>query len=201
METVRAFLAFNLDIAATRRVIDVQRKLRESLSAGSGWKIGWVAPANLHVTLKFFGEIDDTLAAPIRDALEPIAARRRPLRVRARSVGVFPPDREPRVLWIGIDERDSDVRGAPIADLARQIDERLLELGFPKETRPFHAHMTLGRVKAAPEGWREALAGFATTDAGQANVTELVLYRSDLSRAGAEYHALCRMPFPTRRDG
>lgn len=200
METVRAFLAFNLDIAATRRVIDVQRKLRETLTADAGWKISWVAPPNLHVTLKFFGEIDDTLAAPIRDAIEPLVGKRRPLRARARSIGVFPPSGEPRVLWIGVDDRDSEGRGAPIADLARQIDERLATLGFAKETRPFHAHLTLGRVKAAPDGWRETLAGLANADAGQSNVTEVVLYRSDLSRAGAEYHALCRMPFAPRRD-
>ncbi|MCC7540945.1 MAG: RNA 2',3'-cyclic phosphodiesterase [Deltaproteobacteria bacterium] len=201
MDTVRAFLAFNLDLAATRRVVEVQRQLRAALTAEAGWKVSWVPPPNLHVTLKFFGEIDDTLAAPIRDALEPIIAKRRALRARARGIGSFPKDREPRVLWLGLDDRDAEVRGAPLADLARQIDDRLAEIGFAKETRPFHAHLTLGRVKVAPAGWREALAPFAETDAGQAHVTEVVLFRSDLSRAGAEYHALCRMPFVLRRDG
>lgn len=201
METVRAFLAINLDIAATRRVAELSRKLRETLTAEAGWKIAWVPPPNLHVTLKFFGEIDDTLAAPIRDALDPIVAKRRPIRARARTVGSFPVDREPRILWVGVDDREGDARGAPLADLARQIDERLADLGFAKETRAFHPHVTLGRVKAAPSGWRDQLAPFAGSDCGSASVTEVVLYRSDLSRTGAEYHALARMPFLQRRDG
>lgn len=194
MQTVRAFLAVNLDVAATRRAADVQQKLRVACDAAS-WKVAWVAPPNMHVTLKFFGDIDDTLAEPIRAALASIVAKRRPLRVHAQGVGAFPTSGPPRVLWLGLSHGGVD--GGPsraLAELAAEIETALGEIGFARESRAFHPHLTLGRVKHAPREPGETLQPLARADAGDATVTEVVLYRSDLSRRGAEYTALARLP-------
>lgn len=188
MKNIRAFLAVNLPVALIEEVRELQDQLRERASQ-AGMKVVWVPPTNMHVTLKFLGEIPEESAWSIRDALAPVAAAQPIVSVTVRGTGVFPDVDRPRVMWVGVDSE-----GDALALLARRLDETLEGLGFALESRPFHAHLTLGRVKqgASPE----LLAGveqvsFVHSDC---SVHEVVLYQSVLERKGAEYTALGRFP-------
>lgn len=189
METVRAFVGCLLDLSTTRRVVEIQRRVRHA-AEGAGWRAAWVPPPNLHVTLKFLGEVDVGLVSPLADALARVAATHGPMRVPVAGLGAFPERGAPRVLFLNV-----DVPGGPLVSLASAVEEALATLGFPRERRPFHGHVTLARVKDVGTAARtlvEIAPPFEVLSAGDASITELTLYRSDLLRQRAEYHVLAR---------
>lgn len=191
METVRAFVGCLVDLGTTRRIVDLSRALRRSLDA-AGWKAAWVPPPNLHITLKFLGEVDAGVAPAVSDALAAVVRRHGPLRLSFRDVVAFPDRESPRVIAVGVADGH-----AALAALARDVDDACFELGFPREKRPFTGHVTLARVKHQAG----ALAGLTPPrfDAGVGTAHDVVLYRSDLARTGAEYHALSRHPLGEQR--
>lgn len=191
METLRAFVGCLVDLNATRRAVDASRALRRTLDA-AGWRCAWAPPPNLHLTLKFLGEVDAGTAPALSDAVARVASRHGPIKLALRDLVVFPDESSPRVLALGVtDGHDA------LAALARDLDDALADLGFARETRDFRAHMTLARVKHAPG----ALSSIERPrlDVGVGFVHEIALYRSDLLRNGAEYHSLSRHPLADPR--
>ncbi len=191
METVRAFVGCLLDLGATRRVVELSRALRKALDA-AGWKASWVPPPNLHVTLKFLGDVDAGTVPALSDALAAVARRHAPLRLGVRDLVAFPDRGSPRVLGVDVVEGHE-----ALAALERDLDDALLELGFPREKRPFHGHVTLARVRH--QAGALAALTLPRIDAGFAMAQEITLYRSDLLRTGAEYNALSRHPLGDAR--
>ncbi|MBI5517179.1 MAG: RNA 2',3'-cyclic phosphodiesterase [Deltaproteobacteria bacterium] len=184
METARVFVGCMLDLVTTRRVSDLARALRKR-ATDSGWSARWVPPPNLHVTLKFLGDTDLGLVSPLGATLAELARRTAPLRLQVSGLDAFPDRDDPRVLFVGISSGHDT-----LSALAGAVDERLAELGFPREARAFRGHVTLARVTRAG-GPLDALCP-ASSDCGTATVTELSLFRSDGGRPGAEYQALTR---------
>lgn len=183
METVRAFAGFLLDIGATRRVSDYARNLRRAATS-AGWQCAWTPPPNLHITLRFLGEVDAGLVGPLGDAVAAVAARVEPVTLTLGALECFPHRDNPRVLCVGAG------RGSELLQRARhELDAALAALGIPGDGRPFVPHVTLARVKApGPVG---ALPPSAV-DGLTAHLHDLTLWRSDLTRAGAEHHVLRR---------
>jgi 2'-5' RNA ligase len=146
--------------------------------------VAWVANPNLHVTLKFLGEVDEARLPAVQGALRRAVAGLAPFEVRVRALGAFPTPARPRVLWAGIADA-----GGRLGALARRVDEALGGAGFPREARPYAGHITLGRVRE-PRGdpaLAAALAEAAHLDFGAVQVTHVVLMRSELSRCGARH--------------
>ena len=151
----------------------------------------WVRVDGLHLTVRFLGATPDVrqpaLAAAIVAATRGVA----PFRVVLSGGGAFPNPNRPRVLWIGIDE------GAPqLAELARRLDDLLQPLGWPRESRPFAAHLTLARTDGVPGADERArrLADLARDVSLSWEADRLVLYKSILGRAPARYEALAEAP-------
>jgi 2'-5' RNA ligase len=184
MDTARLFVGCLLDLAATRRVVDAGRALRKALD-NAGWRCAWVPPANLHVTLRFLGDVDAGVTPALSAALARVARAHAPLKLCPRGLLALPSPEAPRVLALDFAE-GADALSA----LARAVDDACFELGFPRDPRPFRPHLTLCRVKQ-PGGALEALA-VPRLDAGVALASELTLARSDLTRLGAEHHAVSR---------
>jgi len=151
--------------------------------------VAWVAPANLHVTLKFLGQVDEARAPAVADALRTASARHRAFDVAVRGLGAFPSPTRPRVLWAGLE----DDAGA-LAVLAEAIDACCGELGFPRETRPFAAHVTLGRVREPTRRPQLGEALARPVDFGRFAVARVSLMRSELSPRGARYSELAAAP-------
>lgn len=185
---MRCFVA--VDVAAGVRAVlaRTQEALRRAAPSAD---VRWTRPEGLHVTLKFLGEVPEARCAEVAAVLSGVAAAHRAVGVLARGLGGFPGAGRPRVLWAGLARG-----GAELAALARDVDRALAPLGFAAETRPFQGHVTLGRVRS-PRGLAAlaaALARHAEEEIGAWTVSELVLYRSRLSPAGARYEALARLP-------
>ena len=148
--------------------------------------VAWVASQNVHVTLKFLGEVDAGRLVAVRDALGQAAAVD-PFDVRVRGLDAFPAPASPRVLWAGIAD------GAEgLGMLAHRVDDALAGAGFPREDRPFAAHVTLGRVRQPRRtpALAAAIDGARALDFGPVHVDQVVLVRSELSPRGARHTAL-----------
>lgn len=170
--------------------IDLEDDLKESLSRfietlpGSGQSVRWVGRGSMHLTLKFLGEVTPELVTKIATALENTARKCRSFTLKLKGTGSFPPGkRNPRVLWIGIQEEPL------LLSLQDEVERALEKLGFPREKRPFHAHLTLGRVKS-PGGLHELLSEFSNArlkEFGHMMVTKVTFFQSTLKPTGAEY--------------
>jgi 2'-5' RNA ligase len=161
--------------------------------AACGLNVRWVTTGNIHLTLKFLGEVDehaiDGIAAVLTEAVHGFA----PLRLAAAGVGVFPSVKRARVIWVGISGQLPE-----LAALQRSIEDRLAGIGYPHEKRPFSGHLTLGRVKGRIAASRLTSAMVALRDFASETfeVDRVVLFKSDLRATGAVYTELRQVTLP-----
>jgi 2'-5' RNA ligase len=133
---MRTFLAVEIP-EHIRKQIDIF--LHEE--AGKNLPIKWVTFNNLHITLKFLGEIDEKMKKEITPALHEVAKTYRSFNMNLEGIGCFPSPRNPRVLWIGA-KQGSEM----LCKIAQELEEKLARFNFKKEKR-FHPHLTIGRIK------------------------------------------------------
>ena len=186
MSTIRAFVALNIPIALVRRVADFQADLRDKARKAK-IRVGWVPPPNMHVTLKFLGSIQAESAYIIGDRFRELLANRPAFKVQLKGTGAFPGREKPRVLWLATRCENDE-----LVQLATDVDQWLHDLGYPREERPFHPHLTLGRVKS-PKPSLDLLEGLEEREVGRCVATEVVLYESEIQRRGVEYTALAKI--------
>ena len=185
---MRAFLAVELPRPTQTMLAGVQRTLAEA-----GADVKWVEPHNLHVTVRFLGEIDEPQRRTVESLTARVASRTAPVPVRLSHVGAFPSLRAPRVVWVGIEEGRE-----PLLRMAEQLEEELVRAGFQQEARAFEAHATLGRVRSARRRTElvERLTQFAWPSAPEPFVADhLTLFHSALSPSGPTYLPLARLAF------
>jgi 2'-5' RNA ligase len=150
----------------------------------------WVRPENLHVTLKFIGEVQETKLAAIRSALAG-ARSDQPVTLDFRGLGFFPNEKHPRVFWAGIEASPN------LKDLALDIDRATEKLGISREQRPFSPHLTLARFEppGLPEKLRSAIRENEVRAFGTLRTGQVHLIESKLKSSGAEYTTLESFPF------
>jgi 2'-5' RNA ligase len=158
--------------------------------------VAWVAPDNVHLTLKFLGAVDAEQLGALAKTLTSAVSTCAPFQLGLGRLGAYPSPGRPRVLWAGI-----DAGAAPAALLAARIDEALETLGFKRETRAFSPHITLGRVRQPHAQPRLGEAMAATRIIGTVDVTRVSLMRSELSPRGARYTELAAAPLAPATTG
>ena len=181
---LRCFIAVTLPGPLKRAVGEVIIKLKES-----GADIKWVPYENLHFTLKFLGATDEELIDEIKGALNKKLSHYAPFYIKIGGVGYFPGGRNPRVIWIGIEEQGS------LADVYGDVEEVMLKFGYPREGRPFSPHLTIGRVRS-PRRVAEVikrLEEFRTIAFDGFEVKGVTLMKSELKPGGAEYTGLAEI--------
>ncbi len=188
---MRLFAAVDPDPPVRAAVARTARALASRLEGEASRRIRWVAPEQLHFTLRFLGELTEADAAAVRGVLRP------PLETGAFTARVsgferFPASGTPRVVWLGIDE-GCDAMAAVKAEL----DRRLASAGCPPETRAFRAHLTLGRMKPWA-AWKRYDLARVWSEVGPETprwvVDRVTLYESRLTHRGARYHVLESAP-------
>jgi 2'-5' RNA ligase len=157
--------------------------------------VAWVAPDNLHVTLKFLGEVASARLPAVADALAAVAATDAVFTLEIAALGAFPTPTRVRVVWAGLGEGRQ-----PLASLAARVDDALSGLGFERESRPFAGHVTLGRVREPRRNEALAAALGRARRFGRFRVERLALMRSDLSPRGARYTPLETWPLAGLAD-
>ena len=187
---MRLFVALEIPSAVRDNLAAFMKELRALETVSSRSNARWVRQENLHVTLKFIGNIDDAKLDAIRDALSQVKSEQ-PVELRFRGVGFFPSERRPRVFWTGIEASPN------LGPIGADIDARLAKLGIPVETRAFTPHLTLARLEppGISEKLQAAIKENATCDFGTFRTNEFHLIQSKTRPTGAEYTRLSSFPF------
>jgi RNA 2',3'-cyclic 3'-phosphodiesterase len=183
MSVIRAFIAINLAPEITKRLEQVSAQLQEKLP---NTPVRWVPPKNIHLTLKFLGDVSLMNLEILKEVLQHEAAAHKRFDFSVGELGAFPNIRHPRVIWIGIEAPHE------LASIQRNIESAMARIGYAPEDRPFSPHLTLGRVSRNASS-RDTLLLGEVLDAmkigflGENPVKGICLYRSDLKPSGAEY--------------
>ena len=148
--------------------------------------VSWVSRDNLHCTMRFLGEVDDSIVGRARDALRQAAAGHACFGAALGGFGAFPTARRARVLWMGM------LQGAePMRLLAASIETALLERGFEPADQEFEPHLTVGRVRTSGD-WTTALIEAPTVEI-RFQVRRLQLVQSTLGPGGSRYERLAEL--------
>ena len=187
---MRLFVALEIPAAVRDNLAALINDLRAADAASSKNKARWVRPENLHVTLKFIGNVDAGKLDAIRAALAEVRSASA-VELHLRGLGFFPNENRPRVLWTGMEALPN------LATLAADMDARLEKLGIPRETREFSPHLTLARFDppGISEKLRAAALENATREFGVVRTGEFHLFESKTRPTGAEYTRLSSFCF------
>ena len=172
--------------------LDLTEEIRRRLAGLAGGVPGarWTEPENLHLTLRFIGEVPEDQAMDIDAALAEVRAPAFPLILD--GVGVFGSARRARVLWAGVE------RSEALAHLQAKVESALVRCGLPADERKFSPHITQPRLKDAPaDRIGRFLSDRGLFRAGPMPVEHVTLYRSHLGNGGAVYEALREYPLDT----
>ena len=181
---MRLFAAIDIDPQVQDRIERIQERLRRDLKL-SGNEVRWVQPGQVHLTLKFLGEMRDNLITQVCDVVTRTAAEYESFDLRIQGLGVF--GRPARVVWAGCQVPPELVK------IQTRLENEFEKIGWDKEHRPFAGHLTICRVMipAAGRSLAKAVESYADEVIGSVSVDRLVLYESQLSRTGPEYNAVC----------
>uniref|UniRef100_A0A7J3X9G8 RNA 2',3'-cyclic phosphodiesterase n=3 Tax=Thermofilum pendens TaxID=2269 RepID=A0A7J3X9G8_THEPE len=183
---LRVFIAVKVDEPS---LVARVRQLQEDLTR-VGLKAKLVEPENLHITLRFVGEIPAEKVEALRQKLREV--RHRKFSMLIKGVGAFPSISRPRVLWLGVDEGSAEL--SQLANMvSRAVDSLRLGLSKGSEEESFTPHLTIARLKAplSPEA-RRIVENLAEAVFGQQHVDFFYLFKSDLSPKGPVYTVIER---------
>lgn len=186
-EQWRVFCAVDLTHEVREKVLAHGMRLRKEVSEAH---VTWSRPDSIHLTIKFIGEVPQTRVESLSKAAADASSGLDSFPISVQGSGVFPNHREPRVLWIGIE----DLKGK-LCELYRRLEEECAKAGFKKEVRPFHPHLTLARVRK-PQHAR-TLASIHQDiqfEPVEVKISEVLVIRSQLGSEGSKYTVVSRHP-------
>lgn len=179
MKTFRGFIAIDINVTP-----NILKFLKDITNSNADVKL--VEPQNIHITLKFLGDVQEDKINDIEQIMKDSVKEIEPFTIKLSETGVFPNQNYIRVVWIGIKDAET------IETIARSIDERLSQLDFKKEKRGFSAHLTIGRVKTAKNKQLllKAIEDYKDFEFSTQDVNSIKLKKSDLTPKGPIYTTL-----------
>ena len=191
-EQWRVFVAIELPTDVRKRLIEHITRLRNSMTEV---RASWSREENLHLTLKFLGDIPVTRVAMLSDAVQRAARAVDEFELIIGGCGTFPSHGPPRVLWVGIEDSSGK-----LSQLHKALEDQCATVGFDPEQRPFHPHLTLARLRK-PQGSRRLAQlhkdfGFSQEAVA---VSELAVVRSELRSEGSKHTVISRHELSSER--
>lgn len=186
METLRLFWAVSLPDELRHKIAQVQETLRKL-----PLNVKWVEVENLHLTIRFLGATPKNLVEPLVAAVRHRLQNMRNFTLSAARLGVFPSFKEPRVLWIGVEEVPS------LSAVHQLVAEAVASLGLPPDDKKFSPHITIGRFRTKANGTllRQVVAEIGNVKFGTFEVQGVELFASELTQTGPIYSLLARVNF------
>ena len=180
MSQIRAFLAIDLDDDLKPKINRIVKEFKKTDA-----RIKYVELTNLHLTLKFFGDIDTDGLDLLEEAISNVVSQFDSFKIKIKGCGAFPNTNRIKVIWVGIDD------DAIIKDLHDSLDKEFVRLGFD-EDRKFSTHLTIGRMKSAKSKnkVKSTIEEFGDVEVGEMEVTHITLKKSTLTPAGPIYEDL-----------
>lgn len=182
---MRTFIAVGLE----SHIQDALRNFIQELKSIAA-DIKWVPSGNIHLTLKFLGEIPPARVPDIEAGIRQAAGRHAPFELDFKGTGTFPANSSrPRVIWAGIE------RSAGLLSLQSELENSMAQLGFPAEKRKYSPHLTLGRVRSSTriKPLLEQLRDHRDIIFGRMVVQQVIFFKSVLKPSGAEYSRIFNM--------
>ena len=189
---MRAFIAIELP----QEVRAVLARLQERLATAKA-DVKWTQGNDLHVTMRFLGDIDEAQRQGVEALLERVAQEQEPFTLSVGGAGAFPSIEAPRVIWAGLAEGGDCVRR-----LAEAIEREGVAIPLRREERSLSAHITLGRARSSKglKALAQQMRGVAWQAPAPWRVTTLTLYQSVLTPTGPRYTVLAEAPLGARRS-
>lgn len=186
MDTIRSFIAIKIPDNIQEKLAGIQEKLKQAEA-----HVSWVNPENIHLTLKFLGNIEQEQVAEIITILREIVRPVSSFQLQVGYAGAFPNLRFPRVIWVGVTDDEND----SLKTLQEDLESRLTRLGFKNEKGRFQPHLTLGRVRSQRNrsNLLRAIEAMTNIWVGSIPVEAIYLIQSELKPTGAEYTDLARV--------
>jgi 2'-5' RNA ligase len=178
-DTIRTFIAVEMPENITSGIRELQQGLKDY-----GVDIRWIRPENIHLTLKFLGDVKAADINNIFEAISRTVDGVTSIPLKAKGIGVFPGIKSPRVLWVGLaGQIESLLR------LQKTLESNLKGLGFPPEKRSFKGHLTIGRIKTKMHSKKvaDALMAFRNFESETFTADKIILFKSELKTQGAVY--------------
>jgi len=185
MSNIRTFIAVDISAQVRSRAANLIKRLQVC-----GVKASWTDPSNMHLTLKFLGEIPDPRVPDVCRAVAESCSGYPRMKLGFHGAGAFPRNERPRTVWIGVQPETDE-----FAELYHTIEARLYDVGFAKERRRFTPHLTIGRIRAGgPELHELGQLILQNTEfvAGSCPVEQVLVYGSFLDKSGPTYQVLGR---------
>ncbi len=181
-DTIRTFIAFKLPKNIISSISEIQNRFKSY-----AFKARWVNPENIHLTLKFLGDINYTDIEKVSETIINTANSHTPVSLAVKGAGVFPGIKRPRVIWVGLTGEIEKLVG-----IQNNIEENLEELGFPREKRPFRGHLTLGRIKGKINTKKllDVIKKFEKFESKLFIADKIFLFKSELKSTGSVYTEL-----------
>lgn len=185
---LRSFLALEVPEPLRDAIVDHQRRLAKVLPP-----LSWVKSPSLHLTLKFFGEIEPSQVEVLREGVAVVLPHHPAFSLQLSGLGIFPPKGPPRTLWVGVTGDR-----AKLISLVEDLDQKLETLGFAREAKSFNPHLTIARIKspsrAVSMALEQAHVPSEAPDFGAYQVHSLCLFKSELMPGGSIYTKLWELP-------
>ncbi|HEX8367577.1 MAG TPA: RNA 2',3'-cyclic phosphodiesterase [Pyrinomonadaceae bacterium] len=189
----RIFVAIDISEAARRKASEYIESLRRRFP---GLRVGWDKHEKLHLTLKFLGDTSDEQLEKLTRAAEKTAREISSFKLRIADTGVFPNQRKARVLWLGVKDEKGILR-----KLSEALENECERQGFTREKRDFKAHLTIARLRE-PEKSKNLVEAHLQEkfEAVEFEVSEIVIYQSELSPQGSRYAVVSKHAFKVIGD-
>ncbi len=191
-KTMRAFIAVDLSKESKDYLTLVESQFKKSNA-----DVKWIEQDNLHITLKFLGDIDEEQAKKLITAITDIASKNRQFNIKLGQTGAFPSIRSPRIIWVGVTKGDAELK-----KIAAEIELCAIKTGVPAENKPFSSHITIGRTRSNLN--REKLIQHLNSLNAECNaeppesiVKNITFYKSTLTPKGPIYEILIQVSLVT----
>lgn len=189
MNAIRTFVAISLPDPIHERLDEIIIRLKKAGVSG----VRWVPAQNIHLTLKFLGDVSPANLDLLEKILQPEISRHHPFEITIGGLGAFPNLRRPRVIWVGVKTPPA------LENIRHAIEAETQRLGYAAEERPFSPHLTLGRIShnASPQEIQQIASVLSVQTAqqlGTIRVKNVQLFRSDLRPGGSVYTSLFSFP-------
>jgi 2'-5' RNA ligase len=180
-DRVRAFICIEIPSAIKERIENLQRELKKNQA-----QISWVKPSNIHLTIKFLGDVQASKIQSAIDALQKATESLGEFEIEVSGAGCFSSPRNPRVLWVGLSRLPES-----LGHLHSNIESEFARIGFAREPKRFSPHLTIGRVRSPLNASKTAEDLIATGFEPQTfKAAEVILMRSELNPSGSIYTPL-----------
>ncbi len=187
---MRSFIAIDFSPKIIRNITEIINYFKTQTP---GEALKWVSPQNLHLTIKFLGEVPDKEIEQIKEIMAKTLLSEPAFEIGVEGLGMYPSTHKPRVIWLGIKE------GAPLTVIHKKLNLQLQKAGITPDKRDFNPHLTIARVRRNAEGKTvqeigKKLSQFKVDSLGRCFIDHIVLYKSVLTPKGSIYTALLSSP-------